>query len=693
MTRLVSLISIFVFASAASAQSRSGDPLRALDAADIFNLESASDPRISPDGDHVVYVRRTNDIATDTTKTSLWLIDVETGDQSLLGTGDYGSSQPRWSPDGAQIAYVTSRDGETEIRLHDLASSRDRELTSIEGGLSGLAWSPSGDALAFARFIPEAGARPAELPARDPNYDWAAGAQVEDRLVFRLDGVGNLPPGNQQIYMVRLADGEPERLTQDALGAGADLRWSVDGSMIYFSADRRENAGTLAPDAEIFSLNIDDGEIRQITDRRGPDASPRPSPDGRWVAYTGFDDRRMGYHNTRLYLARPDGSDVRVLTADLDRAVANPMWDADGTGIYFQYVDHGITRVARVDLEGRIQSVVDGLGGSGFGRPYSGGSFSVADDGRLAATIAPAQHPGEIAIGDRETGLQAVTSNNADVLAGIHISHAEDMRWNSPHDGREIQGWILYPPGFDPTQRYPMILEIHGGPFSAYGPVFSAELQLMAAAGYVVFYTNPRGSTSYGDEFANLIHHDYPGNDYDDLIGGVDALIERGFIDEDRLFVTGGSGGGVLTAWIIGNTDRFAAAAVAKPVINWASFVLYSDLPQFFYRYWFASAPWEDPEEYWRRSPLSLVGNVNTPTMIMVGGADVRTPRAESEQYYSALRLRGVPSRFVVIPDSYHSIAESRPSRLLTKVAEILRWFETYDPANDTAAAEAGAAE
>ena len=318
--------------------------------------------------------------------------------------------------------------------------------------------------------------------------------------------------------------------------------------------------------------------------------------------------------------------------------------------------------------------------GATFGRPYAGGEFDLSGTDVIAATLGSSIRPGDIAIGDAGGRFTRLTGLNEDVLAGIALSEAEEIRWASPADGREIEGWVLYPPGFDPARQWPMILEIHGGPFSTYGPAFSAELQLMAAAGYVVLYTNPRGSTSYGYEFANLIHHNYPGEDYDDLIGAVDHMIGRGFIDPERLFVTGGSGGGVLTAWIIGNTDRFAAAAVVKPVINWASFVLYSDLPQFFYRYWFASAPWEDPQEYWRRSPLSLVGNVDTPTLMMVGGADVRTPRAETEQYYSALHLRGVPTRLVVIPDSFHGISNSRPSRLLTKVAEILRWFEEHDP-------------
>ena len=400
----------------------------------------------------------------------------------------------------------------------------------------------------------------------------------------------------------------------------------------------------------------------------------------------------MGYHNVELYVAGPDGAEPRSVTAELDRSVSAPQWSADGRMIYFLYDDSGQTRLARTNLEGHIEIGLDDLTPPTFGRPYTGGSFSVSANGRVAATVGSSIRPPDVILMSPLGDTHVLTSLNEDVLAEIDLAPAEEIHWASPHDGLDIERWVLYPPGFDPAREWPMILEIHGGPFSAYGPTFSAELRLMAAAGYVVVYTNPRGSTSYGYDFANLIHHDYPGHDYDDLMGAVDHMIGRGFIDEDRLFVTGGSGGGVLTAWIIGNTDRFAAAAVVKPVINWTSFVLYSDLPQFFYRYWFASAPWEDPDEYWRRSPLSLVGNVETPTLMMVGGADLRTPRAETEQYYSALHLNGVPTRLVVIPDSYHGISNSRPSRLLTKVAEILRWFGEYDPAAQSGGAQPEAA-
>tara|TARA_R110000868_G_scaffold92734_1_gene257198 strand:- start:31387 stop:33435 length:2049 start_codon:yes stop_codon:yes gene_type:complete len=650
-----------------------------LESRDIFALEAASDAQISPDGEQIAYVRHSNDIATDQTLTHVWLIGSDGSNHHALTPDGTQTSTPRWSPDGTRLAY-TEPDGDSlSLRIHALDTGADTEIARVRGGAAGLAWSPDGQRLAYASFIAEPRIAAAELPARTDDMEWAAGAQVEDRLAFRFDGIGELPLGRQQIFTVGLDGSEPVQLTSGDLGASGDLAWSTAGDAILFSADRRTDSATLAPESEIYRVDLADLEVTALTDRAGPDASPRPSPDGRQLAYLGYDEHFMGYDNTRLYVANADGSEPRALTETLDRSVSSPQWGRDGEAIYVLYEDRGDTVIARIDLDGNVEPLASGLAPSSLGRPYTGGDFTLSLDGRIAATLGSATRPAEIATAAPGEALHTLTDINGDVLDGRALSDAEEILWASPFDGQQIQGWVLYPPDFDPQRQYPMILEIHGGPFTAYGPVFSAELQLMAAAGYVVLYTNPRGSTSYGYDFANLIHHDYPGHDYDDLMGGVDALIERGFIDPDRLFVTGGSGGGVLTAWIIGSTDRFAAAAVVKPVINWASFVLYSDLPQYFYRYWFASAPWEDPAEYWRRSPLSLVGNVSTPTLVMVGGADSRTPRGEAEQYYSALRLRNVPSRLVIIPDAFHGIANSRPSRLLTKTAEILRWFDTYD--------------
>jgi acylaminoacyl-peptidase len=253
----------------------------------------------------------------------------------------------------------------------------------------------------------------------------------------------------------------------------------------------------------------------------------------------------------------------------------------------------------------------------------------------------------------------------------------EEIWYESSYDGRRIQGWIVTPPEFSPSRKYPLLLEIHGGPFANYGARFSTEIQLYAAAGYVVLYTNPRGSTSYGEEFGNLIHHAYPGYDYDDLMSGVDAVLERGYIDEENMFVTGGSGGGVLTSWIVGKTSRFKAAVAAKPVINWYSWALTADSYNFFYKYWFPGLPWDEPENYMKRSPLTYVGNVTTPTMLLTGEVDYRTPISESEQFYQALKLRKVDAALVRIPGASHGIA-SRPSNLIAKVAHILKWFAKY---------------
>jgi acylaminoacyl-peptidase len=308
-------------------------------------------------------------------------------------------------------------------------------------------------------------------------------------------------------------------------------------------------------------------------------------------------------------------------------------------------------------------------------RPYSGGSYHAAG-GTVAYTQSAEAQPAEIAVVGR-SGPATRTALNAQALGGKKLASIEEIRFPSGKDGREIQAWVAKPPGFREDQRYPVILEIHGGPFAAYGPHFSAEVQLYAAAGYLVVYANPRGSTSYGAAFANLIHHAYPGGDYDDLMAAVDYTIEAGWGDPEQLYVTGGSGGGILTAWIITRTDRFRAAVAAKPVINWYSFVLTADGYPFFSRYWFEKKPWEDPESYLARSPLNFVDRVSTPTMLLTGEEDHRTPISESEQFYQALKLLGVDAALVRVPGASHGIA-ARPSQLLAKVAHVLAWFERY---------------
>jgi dipeptidyl aminopeptidase/acylaminoacyl peptidase len=387
-------------------------------------------------------------------------------------------------------------------------------------------------------------------------------------------------------------------------------------------------------------------------------------------------DNGRSFQVQQLYVMNNDGSNNRLLTAELDRSVSNLQWSRDGKGLYFSYDDHGKKHVGFVSLNGKLDVLTDVLGGQSIGRPYTSGDYTVMPDGQVVVTASIGTQPADLAL-VKNDDIIPLTDLNSDVFAHKTLNAPELLTVNSSVDERELQAWVVKPPGFDPTKKYPMILEIHGGPHTAYGPEFSAEVQLFAAAGYVVIYGNPRGSTSQGSEFANTIDKNYPSNDYNDLMDMVDGLIAKGFVDEDNLFVTGGSGGGVLTAWIIGNTDRFAGAVVAKPVINWISMIGTSDIYTFMTRYWFTDLPWDDVDQYWSRSPLRLVGNVTTPTMVLTGELDVRTPMGESEQYYGALRLEGVDSALVRIQGAYHGIT-AKPSNLANKVGYILAWFERH---------------
>ncbi len=353
------------------------------------------------------------------------------------------------------------------------------------------------------------------------------------------------------------------------------------------------------------------------------------------------------------------------------------MWSKDGKGIYFKSDDHGNTKLALVNLDGKVEVLGADLGGVSASRPYNGGTFSVATDGRFAYTHTRPDHPADVATGSKGMSIKRITELNRALFSFKELGHTEEIFCSSSFDKPQHQAWVIKPPGFDPNKKYALILEIPGGPFADYGDRFSSEMQVYAAAGYVVVYTNPRGSTSYGEEFGNLIHHDYPGHDYDDLMTVVDSVIDRGYIDSQNMFVTGGSGGGVLTAWIVGKTDRFRAAVSVKPVINWYSHVLTADGPGFFYRYWFPGPPWENSETYLKRSPVSLVGNVKTPTMLLTGEADYRTPISESEQYYEALKIRKIDTALVRIPDASHGM-EGRPSYLISKMVHILKWFEIH---------------
>jgi dipeptidyl aminopeptidase/acylaminoacyl peptidase len=664
-------------------------PNRYFTGADLFSLEVATDPQISPDGRTIAYVRKSNDIMTDKSRPTIWLVDVPTGQQRplLAGSGSYFS--PRWSPDGSRLAYVAAEGGSPQLYVRWMVTGESARITGLPDSPGAIAWSPDGRRIAYSMFVPDEAPKLGSAPDKPEGAKWADPLQVIDKVTYRTDEGGYVKPGFEQIFWVPADGGAPTQLTFGATHAGAPV-WTPDSRSIIFSANLSKNWEREPVNSEVYRISIDGGAPVPLTNRNGPDASPVVSPDGRYIAYVGFDDRKLGYQNTQLSIMNLDGSGKRVLTSGLDRSVDSPTWSADSRGVYVQVEDRGSNVIDRVGLDGSVHQVASGLTGAEIDRPYAGGEFSVAKTGALAVTVGDALHPSDIGIASGGA-VRRLTHLNESLLAAKVLGNEQKLSVASSFDRRPIDAWMILPPDADPAKKYPLILEIHGGPFAAYGPSFSTDDQLYAAHGYAVVYANPRGSTSYGEEFADQIDQNYPSHDYDDLMSTVDAAIATGHVDPNNLFVTGGSGGGVLTAWIVGKTNRFRAAATQKPVINWASFELTSDGATFFSPYWFAKKPWEDPMGYWARSPLSLVGNVRTPTLVVVGSDDYRTPDSEAEQYYEALQLRGVPTEFVKVPGASHGGIAARPSQAAAKASAILAWFDRYRTAS-TAAAGSGAA-
>jgi len=647
---------------------------------DVFNLEFATGARMTPDGLSVVYERRSMDIMTDSQRSNIWRVNLDGSGHRPVLSGKAQYRMPRFSKDGTRMAYVSSIEGKTQIYVRWLDTGETARVTDTQFTPGNLSWSPDGKTIAFTMFAPGKPTSLFKMPAKPKGAKWAGDAVVVDKTTYRIDGVGMLPAGFTHIFTVPADGGTPRQMTSGNFNYRGNIAWTADSTALIFSANRSKNWELNPRESEIFSLTVADGTLSQLTENLGPDRDPVVSPDGSMIAYTSFTDKELSYQNSSLMVMNIDGSNRRDLTPVLDRNVSGVQWAEDGQGLYYQYDSAAKGHVGYVTLNGGGRIIANAVGGTSLGRPYTSGNFRAVTDGRVVFTQNRTDRPADLAIIDRIGRVIQLTDLNSDVFAGKNMASVEEIAVESSVDGRPVQAWLAKPTDFDASRQYPLILEIHGGPHAAYSAAFSSEIQLMVAKGYMVLWANPRGSTSYGADFANLIHHNYPAEDYDDLMDSVDAVIARGNVDKDQLYVTGGSGGGVLTAWIVGKTNRFRAAVVAKPVINWASFVLTADFSTLFTKYWFPAMPWEDPDHYWKRSPLSLVGNVSTPTMLLTGEDDVRTPISETEQYYQALKLRGIDTVMVRIPGSGHGIAR-KPSNLVQKVGNILAWFDKYKPA------------
>ncbi len=649
---------------------------KAFDPMDVFELEWASDPQVSSDGETIVYVRRSNDIMKDRVRSNLWRINTSGKNHRPLHSGFKNSYSPRWSPDNTKIAFVSNNSGSTQIHMHWVGSGETTVISQLQESPSSLSWSPDGKWLAFTMNVKGKSTSIVKSRTKPDGASWAKKPITVTTTRYQYDGRGIVEPSYRHVFVVPADGGTARQLTNGNFNHYGSLAWSADSKDIFFSAHRSDDWELISGESNLYKITVSNKKLEQITSMPGEERSPSISPNGEVIAFYVKERRPLAYTPSRIAVMNLKSGNMQIISNDLDDDSDNLFWSNDGESIYFAFDQRGKRTIKKISLSGKVSDFADNVGGTTIGRPYISGEFHAAND-VIAYTFGQADRPADLAITvNKETNV--VTSLNEDILGHRKLGKVNEITYRSSFDGQEIQGWYITPPDFNPKKKYPLILEIHGGPHLAYGPHFSAELQIMAASGYIVFYDNYRGSSSYGEDFALLLQYKYSSKeDFADHMSGIDALINKGIVDEKNLFIAGGSAGGIATAYAIGLTDRFNAAVSSKPVINWLSKPLTADsmVGQIYHQ--FPGPPWEHLEHYWERSPLSLVGNVTTPTMLITGEEDRRTPISETEQFYQALRLKGVDSAMIRIPNTSHGIA-SRPSNLITKVDHILAWFEMY---------------
>lgn len=648
-----------------------------LGVADYLDFEQVNDARISPNGRQVIYTRRWVDQKTDNWASALWIMDADGSRHRFLIDG----SNARWSPSGDRILFIAKGDNDKPqifIRwMNDEGAVS--QVTRIDISPSSPEWSPGGEQIAFVAIVPTKDKWDIDLPSAPEGAEWTEPPRVLDRLHYRQDGVGFTEPGFMHLFVVPSESGTARQLTEgdwnvgsrfDGLYFGAGLSWMPDGNTIIFDGLNDSDGDFVYRKSQIYSIDVASREVTQLTTVPGYWSGPAVSNDGRRIAYLGYEESDVTYEMPRIHVMDADGSNARLVAANFDRPASNLMWANNNRGFYFTAQDQGYVNVFFSNLNGDVRSVTSGQH-----------SISLQSVNRATSTgvgVRSSFHePGDVHsfLLNGRGAPEKLTSVNSDLLTDKSLGSHEEF-WYEASDGNRAHGWIVKPPNFDPDKKYPLLMEIHGGPFGMYVGRFNFQYQVFSSNGFVVLYTNPRGSTGYGEAFSQAIDHAYPSVDYLDLMGGVDALIERGYIDEKRMYVGGCSGGGVLSSWVIGHTDRFAAAAVRCPVTNWLSMAGTTDIPYFSFSF-FQKPFWEDPTDWLHHSTLMYVGNVKTPTAIMTGEQDRRTPMAQSEEYFAALKILGVPAKLLRFNDQYHGTG-SRPSNYMRTILYMMSWYNKY---------------
>lgn len=644
----------------------------------IWEMRSVSDPQITKDGKSVIYVLGWSDKMTDTRLSNLWIVSSDGKDNRPLTTGSFRDSDPRLSPDGTRLAYLSNRSGKNQIHVRWLDSGQDAQITDLEQAPAGIEWSPDGRWIGYSSRVLSKPDWSIHLPEKPAGAKWPDPPIVVTKLRWTADGQGILKPGYTHIFIVPSTGGAPKQVTSGDYNHAPAFAWSEDSKWIYASANRVPDAEYDLEGGDIYAFSVDDGSVKQLTHRKGPDADPVPGPGGKKIAYLGHDWKFQSYTVNHLYIMDADGSNPKNVTASLDRDVRAPHWSWDGKTIYFLVDEKGDTELYSLDVAtDAVKQITTGTQQLGMGG--GGGGFTIANNMMVATVRATPEKPGDVVVVPayrQNPSATQLTSVNDSLLAQYQLGAVEELTFDS-FDGKPMQGWIIKPPNFDPSKKYAFILDIHGGPHAMYGVGFQHELQIQAAHGYVVLYMNPRGSTGYGEEFGDIIHTHYPGDDFKDLMLGVDKMVEKGYIDPKKLCVTGGSGGGLLTAWTIGHTDRFAAAVSQFPVTDWVTQAGTADGGYTHAALWMKTLPWDDPKQFMEHSPIYYAKNFKTPTMVITGESDRRTPIAESEELYFALKAQRVPAVLVRVPDESHGI-HNHNSHYIDKIEYILAWMEKY---------------
>ncbi|MDH0863866.1 S9 family peptidase [Mitsuaria sp. GD03876] len=679
--------------------------LPALREEDYYALRNPNDPQISPDGRWVAYT-----LARPLADEDVWTEEVRVVERAgrrafTIGAG----SQPRWSPDSGRLAWVRPAADGCEIALWDVATRRETLAAPLPEGAQGLAWSPDGARIAFVMLVREA---PPRGPLREApawharrTAQWAPPARYTERALRRLEGLDDeRPHGHHQIHLLEVASGAVRQFTFDPFDHGGPasaitklnlagrINWTPDGRHLLMSMQRpAPTQGPWDPElnlaSEVYEFALADGAVRQLSDFGGVVCRATLSPDGRWIAFAGFKNRRRAFHTHSVHVMPREGGPIRSFAHPETLEIHQDLvWEPDSQALLVLQTRQGDGGLARLDLQGRWSMRRTGLGGSAAsGYVLWNKGISVSDDGQVAYLEGRADRTDEVAVLHADGVRSEQLSEHGAWLAERAVAPIEMLWAPTP---TPTQGWLLRPPGARAGERLPLIVWLHGGPYLAWGPHFAIAPQLWAARGYAVLMLNPRGSLGYGEAFTDAIHHNFPGPDDLRIVDAVEHVVQTQGLDTDRVFLAGESAGGLMSSWLIGHTDRFKSAAVVYGVMDWTSAVLTQDRSDYYPFYWRPAPPWEPGmlENYWQHSPISVVNRVKTPTIVLCGDVDWRTPLSQSEMYYTALKLCGVKAALATFPDNNHGL-ERHPSQYLDMLDLIVQWFRKSE-AEDEAAGE-----